>query len=225
MSDSDGVEETLEQVMRVAITAAARTGETAARRRQDQTQRLAGESEARARELQARADAEMEAARSAYAGVKEPAWWSTASPADVATAYESATAWADIDEAAAQAKQRIEDELRQRYGISETPDRGVVVEDGGRSKEAEVAPLVAAAERSDAASATGASWDTRERREESARSLRAQVGDERAVEAKMRADVAQAEPAAGATRGASQRASKARPARGGQRQRTRGLQR
>lgn len=81
---------------------------------------------------------------------------------------------------------------------------------------------VAASERADAEP----EWDSRERREETARDLSAEIEDERAVEARMRADVAQAHPAADAVRGPQARGTKARPARGaGQRQRQRGLDR
>jgi hypothetical protein len=224
MSESDGIEETLEQVMRVSITAAARAGQAAARRRQQEAQRLLDESEVRAGQLQARADAEMRAARTAYAGVEDPIWWATASPRDVAAAYETATAWSDIDEAAARARDRIEQELRERYAVD--PADGQDVGAGDRSdkrSEAEVAPLVAAAERADATVQPG--WDTRERREQTARNLQSEVKDERAVEAKMRSDVAQAHPVTHATHAASGRANTARPGRGGQRQRTRSLER
>lgn len=231
MSESDGVEEIVTQGMRVAITAAARTGEAMMRHRQAESQRAATESQARAQELQERLDAEMLAARSAYRRVDDPAWWASASPQDVAKAYETATAWHDVDEEAARVQARIEAEVLERYGVDldTTDDVATTLEERTASpvqerqdSSVDAAVYVAAAERADAEPV----WDSRERREETARELSAEIKDERAVEAKMRADVAQAYPAAEAVRNSEVRGTKARPSRGaGQRQRQRGLDR
>lgn len=233
MSESDGVEETVSQTMRVAVTAAARAGEALMRLRQAESQRAAEESQARAQELQERLDAEMLAARTAYRGVDDPAWWASASPQDVANAYETATAWRDVDEEAARVQARIEAEVLERYGVNldaTTGDVATTLEERTASSaqeqdsEVDAAVYAAAAERADAPAELA--WDSRERREETAGDLSAQIKDERAVEAKMRADVAQAHPAADAVRAPQARGAKARTARGaGQRQQQRGLDR
>jgi hypothetical protein len=233
MSESDGVEETISQTMRVAITAAARAGEALMRMRQAESQRAAEESQARAQELQERLDAEMLAARSTYRGVDDPAWWASASPQDVAKAYETATVWHDVDEEAARVQARIEAEVLERYGVdldTTTGDVATKLEERTASpvqeqdRGVDAAVYAAAAERADAPAELA--WDSRDRRAETARDLSAKIKDERAVEAKMRADVAQAHPAVDAVRGPQARGIKARPARGaGQLQKLRGLDR
>jgi hypothetical protein len=211
MTETDGVDETLEQVTRAALTAAARAGEAVARRRQVAAQLGARGSSERAAHLQSRYEAEMQAARASYRRLDDPDWWASATPQDVARIYETATAWADLDEHAVRAQQRIEAEAEQHHGITLDPVGS------SDTRGAEVAGYAAAAARADEPA-----WDSRERREETAKELGQLVMDERATEARMHSDVAQAHPARDAVRTKPERGTNARPGRtSGQRQRER----
>lgn len=113
----DGIDEALEGVMRVAVTAAARVGERLARLREEFARDARARSEQQARELQVRYDAERAAARAELRPVHESTWWDRADAASVARAYEVATAWRGQDPNAASAADRIADEVRERYGF------------------------------------------------------------------------------------------------------------
>lgn len=291
MSESDGVDEALQASLRTTMTAAARVGETLARVRQQHRQRAAAISETRARELTARLQGEMLAARTAYRGVDDPGWWATARGDDIAAAYQTATAWRDVDPAAERAERRIAEETRVRYDVDVRQlDPGTVgpqLNDAATQLAhretldvAESSTLLSVADRADQQAAGAAAererlreavldgdltpheaaaawpeqdqgkdlvagaaeelgcgrsetgptvaWDSAGRREVTARELAERVKDPEAVEAVMRADVAQAKPAADATRGGSAGA-KGRSGRaagaGRQREQQRGLTR
>ena len=117
MSESDGVDEALEGGMRVAITAAARVGETLARVRQQHQEQAAREGEQRSRELVERLRAEMAAARTAYPRVEDPQWWASGNVDEIASVYRTATAWRDVDPEAARVEQRIAEEMKIRYDV------------------------------------------------------------------------------------------------------------
>lgn len=119
-SESDGIDEALQGVTQVAMTAAARMGEQLARLREAQLREAQARSEQAGRELASRLTAEREAARAALAPVSRPDWWAAASGQDVAMALTTARAWRDSDTPDAdfaRAEQRIVDELRTRYGV------------------------------------------------------------------------------------------------------------
>lgn len=149
--DGDGIEDALEGVVRVAITAAGRAGEMLAREREQQMRQAQARSQQEAAELASRLAAERDAARASLAPVYRPEWWDSAQPEDIARAYQTARAWSDVDPEAVRAEQRITDELRNRYGIdlpaSSASDPAAVREAMDRAEEARSA---AAGERSTA---------------------------------------------------------------------------
>lgn len=231
MNESDGVEETTQAGMRMLFIGAARVAETLMRVRQQHLARAAAESAARAKDMQQRFEGEMLAARSAYLRVEDPQWWQHSRPEELAESYRTAAAWADVDPEAEKARRRMVDEISQRYGVDLTT---TPVEEMGPELEAaaarlehqasmnmvESSALLSAAERADQSGETEASnemegqsagaWDSAERRSATAAELHAAINDPEAVEARMKADVAQGAPATEATRGAGQKAPKAR---------------
>lgn len=115
--ESDGIEEAFEGTLRVALTAAARVGEQVARQREAAARQAQAEGESAAAQLAGRLNAEREAARASYAPLHRPDWWDAAQPEDIARAYQTAKAWADVDPEAVRAEQRIVEEVRSRYGV------------------------------------------------------------------------------------------------------------
>ncbi len=115
--ESDGVDEAVEGVLRVGLTAAGRMAEVIARAREQAAREAQAGSEHEARELAERLTAERSAARAQLAPVHRADWWDQAQPAAIATAWETARAWQQIDPDAARAADRIRDEVRTRYGV------------------------------------------------------------------------------------------------------------
>ncbi|WP_242703297.1 hypothetical protein [Paenarthrobacter ureafaciens] len=138
MSESDGIDEALEGMSRVALTVAGRLGEQLARAREQELRRAQAAEEQQARELQARFDAERAAARAQLAPVMDNRWWDTATGRDIERAHEAATAWKDHDPAARDAAEVIRDHVQRRYGLD--------VDNLG-ANEATVAEALAKAER------------------------------------------------------------------------------
>lgn len=120
--ESDGIDDALQGVTHVAMTAAARMGEQLARMREQQAREAQARSEQAAREHAERLNAEREAARASLAPVHRPEWWDTAQAEDVTKAYQTAKAWSDIDPEAVRAEQRIVEEVRTRFGVDVARD-------------------------------------------------------------------------------------------------------
>lgn len=116
-SESDGIDEALQGVTHVALTAAGRLGEQMARMREQQVRAEQARSQQAGQEYAARMTAEREAARASLAVVHRPEWWDSAPAEDVTKAYQTATAWRDLDPEAVRAEQRIVAEVRARYGV------------------------------------------------------------------------------------------------------------
>src|SRR4051812_40046827 len=158
--EPDGINDALAGALRVSLTVAARVAEQLARSREQAARdaRAAGEHEAR--QLQARLDTERAAARAALAPVAREEWWERADVDEIARAWETAQAWRELDPDARQAAERIQTQLRDRYGIDTNDLR---VEEGAvraalaeREREArmrgeheEAAALFVGAERAD----------------------------------------------------------------------------
>lgn len=115
--ESDGVDEAVEGVLRVGLTAAGRMAEIIARAREQAAREAQAASEHEARELAERLTAER-SRRTRPAGAGAPRGLpDQAQPAAIATAWETARAWQQLDPDAARAADRIRDELRTRYGV------------------------------------------------------------------------------------------------------------
>lgn len=97
MSESDGIEETVEGGLRAGLMAAARIGEQLARMREQQQRSIQQAEEVQTRELQERFNAAQAAARAQLDPVSQDEWWDKATPDMIERAHETAEAWKDYD--------------------------------------------------------------------------------------------------------------------------------
>ncbi len=114
---SDDIEGAIEGTLRTMVAAAGRMGERLARVREDAARRAEAQDTQRAREYQAQLEQERATARAQLRPVNEPVWWDRANANDIASAYETASAWQGEDLTIADAAAKMRDELRERYGI------------------------------------------------------------------------------------------------------------
>ncbi|GAB4082755.1 hypothetical protein GCU67_20240 [Modestobacter muralis] len=117
MSESDGVDEVVGGGVRVAITAAGLVAERLAEARVQRARQAEAASVEETRRLEARLTAERAAARAQLTQIDREGWWDNAGVDDVADAWETAQAWRQLDPAAERAAERIEREVRDRYGV------------------------------------------------------------------------------------------------------------
>ena len=115
--ETDGVGETFDDSLRIALTIASQFGERIARLREQLAHQREASASQEARELEARFEAERGAARASLAPVEQPEWWNQATPEDIAGVHETATAWRDFDDVAGDAGDTIKHEVLERYGI------------------------------------------------------------------------------------------------------------
>ncbi len=115
--EHDGIDEALEGMLRIGLTAAGRVAEVAARAREQAERDARAASEAQARELAQRLQAERAAARAQLAPVDRTDWWHQARPEDIAQVWETARSWQHLDPVAERAAGRIRREVADRYGI------------------------------------------------------------------------------------------------------------
>jgi hypothetical protein len=123
MSESDGMDDVLDNGMRQTLMMASRIAETLARRRQESQRQQEHLDAQAAHEAQARLAAERSAAHAALAPVEKEQWWDKAQPNDIATAHAVAEGWKDHDPIALAASEKIRHEVLARYGI-DTHDVG-----------------------------------------------------------------------------------------------------
>ena len=123
MSDSDGMDDVLDNGMRQALLMASRIAETLARRRQESLRQQEHQDAQAAHDAGTRLAAERSAARAALAPVEKDQWWDKAQPHDIAAAHAVAEGWKDHDPAALAASERIRQEVLTRYAI-DTHDVG-----------------------------------------------------------------------------------------------------
>jgi len=115
--ETDGVGETFDDSLRIALTVASQFGERIARLREQLAHNREAGAVQEARELTARFEAERGAARAELAPVQQPGWWDQARPEAIAQMQETATAWRDFDDVAKGAGDTIRREVQQRYGV------------------------------------------------------------------------------------------------------------
>jgi hypothetical protein len=152
-------------VFRVGMQLASRFAEQTARRREQQSREAERHSTQAAREYSERLRTERIAAETQLRRPLDPQWWDRATPRDITTVYEQATAWENESEIAAQTAATVRSEVHRRYGIDITDDRGAraFIDDSQRKHalaqnadgaanldRAQAAALIADAERQDA---------------------------------------------------------------------------
>ena len=209
MSEADGMDDAVDGAMRTGLMVASRIGEQLARMREQEQRTIATAEEQRARELQERFDAQRAAARAQLAPVSREDWWDKATPEMIERVHETATAWKAYDPDAAQASEKIREQVQSRYGIDVNntgSDEASVSEAlarvqlarseaesertkaaAARTDEVVAGAAVAGANRQDRADRSEPAWDTAERRQQLAESLEGK-GDREAVNARLLAD-------------------------------------
>ncbi|MFD7008123.1 hypothetical protein [Rhodococcus jostii] len=115
-------------IFRVGMQAATRLAEQMARTREAERRRAEQQSTQATRELEQRLNSERAAAESQLRAVLDDRWWDRADSGQIADNYQSARAWQNESPAAARAAERIEEEVKRRYGIdpSTAVDRDAV---------------------------------------------------------------------------------------------------
>lgn len=113
----DGITDMVHRDLRTALALAARWGEMMARRRAEHARELALAEQQRRRELQERFEAHRAVMRTELAPVQQPPWWEAARPGDIAERYAQATQWAPVDDVARTTLERIQQEVKDRYGL------------------------------------------------------------------------------------------------------------
>ncbi|CAM5538710.1 Colicin import membrane protein OS=Leifsonia shinshuensis OX=150026 GN=F1C12_22150 PE=4 SV=1 [Leifsonia shinshuensis] len=115
--ESDGIEEAFEAQLRNLMMAASRVAERLSRAREQALRNARANSEQEARELTSRFASEKAAAVAQLRNVYQDSWWETATPHQLADTYQVAHAWSGHEPEAAQAENRMREELRARYGL------------------------------------------------------------------------------------------------------------
>ncbi len=115
--ESDGISEVLDDALRLGLTAAGRIAETHIRHREQQLTHAQTQSEHATRQLRARLDSELAAARAELAPIYRPQWWEHAQPTDIERAWQTASQWRELDPDAQRASEHIAGQLRDRYDI------------------------------------------------------------------------------------------------------------
>lgn len=117
MVDTDGIEESLEGMARVAITAGARLGEQLSQAIAQRARELEARTAMEARELRDRFEAERAAAVAEVRQVHGAEFWNQNDPQHIGQTFATATAWREFEPEARTAEDRMKIELRERYGI------------------------------------------------------------------------------------------------------------
>jgi colicin import membrane protein len=139
MSESDGLDEIVETMLRTGLTAAARIGEELARAREQRVRVAQAAEEQQGRELRARFEGERAAARAQLAPALDARWWDTAKTEDILRVHQTATAWKGQDPMARSAADAIRGQVQQRYGIDVDAlgtgaDGAAALSEAGRAK-------------------------------------------------------------------------------------------
>lgn len=177
MSESDGLDEVVETMLRTGLTAAGRIGEELARARERSAREAAAAEDQRGRELMARLEGERAAARAQLAPALDARWWDTAKAEEIVRVHQTATAWKGQDPMARSAADAIREQVQQRYGIDvdalgTAADGATALNDAARAKtqvqeertaaargDAQAAQLLAEAERADKAQRQNVKFD------------------------------------------------------------------
>lgn len=117
MVETDGIEESLEGVTRVAVTAGARLGEQLSRAIAQRARELEARAATEARDLRDRFEAERAAAVAEVKQVHSAEFWNQNDPQRIGQTFATARAWSEFEPEARIAENRMKVELHERYGI------------------------------------------------------------------------------------------------------------
>jgi colicin import membrane protein len=213
------MDDAVDGAMRTGLMVASRIGEQLARMREEEQRNIAAAEERRARELQERFDAQRAAARAQLAPVGREDWWDKATPEMIERVHETATAWKACDPEAAQASDKISEQVQSRYGIDvnntgadeasvsaalaraqqarSEAESDWTKASAARTHEVVIGAAVVGANQQDREDRGEPAWDSAERRQQLAESLESK-GDREAVNSRILADKHQGTPAAAA---------------------------
>jgi colicin import membrane protein len=145
--ETDGVGESFDDSLRIALTVASQFGERISRLREQMSHMREAAAQQEYRELQNRFEAERGAARASLEPVRHAEWWDSAKVDDIALVHETATVWRDHDDVAREAGDTIRREVQDRYGIDVDAPGGDPAQVAAALREAEKARADARAER------------------------------------------------------------------------------
>lgn len=114
--ESDGIDEALDNAVRLAVMAGARVGSELARAHEDRLREQRQIDEREAGRLASRFEAEKDAALAQLAQVHRPDWWDRADPTRIGEMYAIARAW-EADPGGAAAEERMRQEMWTRHGV------------------------------------------------------------------------------------------------------------
>lgn len=115
--ETDGVGETFDDSLRIALTIASQFAERTTRLREQFARQREASAQQEYRELHARFESERGAARASLAPVHQPEWWDTAKAEDIAAAHETASVWREHDDVARDVGDTIRRQVQDRYGV------------------------------------------------------------------------------------------------------------
>ncbi|MBG6240129.1 colicin import membrane protein [Mycetocola sp. CAN_C7] len=145
--ETDGVGETFDDSLRIALTVASQFGGRISRLREQMSHTREAAAQQEYRELENRFEAERGAARASLEPVRRAEWWDSAKVDDIALVHETATVWRDHDDVARDAGDTIRREVQDRYGIDVDAPGGDPAQVAAALREAEQARADARAER------------------------------------------------------------------------------
>jgi hypothetical protein len=114
--ESDGVEETMQGSVRMAVTVAARGAAEIAMMRAQHARQTQADGEHAAREFAQQREALWQDSRAELAPVLEERWWQEATPERIGQAYATAQAWDGHPEVEPYLA-RIREQVKERYGV------------------------------------------------------------------------------------------------------------
>lgn len=117
VDETDGVGETFDDSMRVALTVASQFGERISRLREQLARQREADARQESRELESRFESERGAMRASLEPVKHAEWWDRANVESIADVHRTAAAWRDHDGVARDVHETIRREVSERYGI------------------------------------------------------------------------------------------------------------
>ena len=125
--ESDGVEETMQGSVRMAVTVGARSAAEIALIQKQRARQAQADGELAAREYAQRREALWQDSRAELAPVLEDRWWQESTPEQIGQAYATAQAWEGRPEVEPYLV-RIREQVKERYGVDIDEVRGRALE-------------------------------------------------------------------------------------------------
>lgn len=113
----DGLDESFESHLTLAVTLAGRAGMAAGQVLAQRARNAEVVREAEGRRLADRLEAERAAARSSVVGVEGDRWWDRATPEKIAQVWQTTQTWRDLDPDLARVGDEIVEQVQARYGV------------------------------------------------------------------------------------------------------------